>query len=159
MQSSGLKLLFSYFRKILPVMLYAVLLEKFSMKTMFPGILLLLFGIAGHAQQDTALVNRVNEMLRLTQKKDLEKIMDYTYPKLFDIDPRELMIAAMKDVYESDEFSIEMHSVTLITIFPVFVISDTSYAKVKHSMLMRMKYKEPLDTNDMERNKMIVLIL
>ena len=55
------------------------------MKQIFLWLPLLLFGIAANAQQDTSLVQRVNEMLKLTQLKDIEKIMDYTYPKLFTI--------------------------------------------------------------------------
>ena len=38
-------------------------------------------------------------------------------------------------------------------IFPVFKINDTSYVKVKHTMLMKMKYKEPYDHSErIEKN-------
>ena len=48
------------------------------MKTFFLTSLLFVVGLVAYGQQDTALVNRINQMLTLTQKKDLEKIMDYT---------------------------------------------------------------------------------
>ena len=129
------------------------------MKTLFLASLLFVAGLVSHGQQDTALVNRINQMLTLTQKKDLEKIMDYTYPKLFKIAPRELMIATLKETYDTEEFTIEIDSLKIITIFPVFVVSDTSYVKVKHTMLMKMKYKQALDTSDMESKNMLVSIL
>ena len=129
------------------------------MKTFFLTSLLFVVGLVAYGQQDTALVNRINQMLTLTQKKDLEKIMDYTYPKLFKIAPRELMIATLKETYDTEEFFIEIDSLRIITIFPVFVVSDTSYVKVRHTMLMRMKYKQALDTNDMEGKNMLVSIL
>ena len=129
------------------------------MKTLFLLVFFTVFGIAGRAQQDTALVNRINRMLALTQKKDVEKIMDYTYPKLFKIAPRDLMIATMKESYDSEEFSIELDSIKVITIFPVFVVADTSYVKVRHTMLMKMKYKQALDTSDVENKNMLVNIL
>ena len=129
------------------------------MKTLFLLVFFTVLGIAGRAQQDTALINRVNQMLAVTQKKDLEKIMDYTYPKLFKIAPRELMIATMKESYDSEEFSIELDSIKIITVFPVFVVADTSYVKVRHTMLMKMKYKQALDTSDMESKNMLVNIL
>ena len=129
------------------------------MKRLFLAVLLFGFGMIGYSQQDTALVNRVNEVLKFTQLKDLGKVMDYTYPKLFDIVSREFMIEAMKEVYETEEYVVELDSVNVITIFPVFVINDTSYVKVKHSMLMRMKYKEPPDSSDMESKKTLVSIL
>ena len=129
------------------------------MKTLFLLVFFTVLGIAGRAQQDTALINRVNQMLAVTQTKDLEKIMDYTYPKLFKIAPRELMIATMKESYDSEEFSIELDSIKIITVFPVFVVADTSYVKVRHTMLMKMKYKQALDTSDMESKNMLVNIL
>lgn len=129
------------------------------MKTFFLTSLLFVVGLVAYGQQDTALVNRINQMLTLTQKKDLEKIMDYTYPKLFKIVPRELMITTLKETYDTEEFSIEIDSLKIISIFPVFVIRDTSYVKVRHTMLMRMKYKQALDTNDMEGKNMLVSIL
>jgi hypothetical protein len=146
-------------KNFLPVVVYAVLLEKFSMKKISLILLFLVFGIIGIAQQDTSLVNRVNEMLKLTKVKDLEKVMDYTYPKLFTIVPRSALIEAMKNVYESEDFIIELDSVNVVEIFPVFVINDTSYVKVRHTMLMKMKYKEPYDTADKESKEFMVSLM
>jgi len=129
------------------------------MKSIFLSLLFLVFGIIGKAQQDTSLVNRVNQMLNLTQVKDLEKVMDFTYPKLFTIAPRKALIEVMKNTYETDEYIIELDSVNVVTIFPVFKINDTSYAKVKHTMLMKMKYKEPYDTADKESKDLMVSLM
>ena len=129
------------------------------MKTISLSLLFLVFGIIGNAQQDTSLVNRVNKMLKLTQVKDLEKVMDFTYPKLFTIAPREALIELMKNTYETDEYIIELDSVNVVTIFPIFKINDTSYAKVKHTMLMKMKYKEPYDTADKESKDLMVSLM
>jgi hypothetical protein len=129
------------------------------MRSIFCSLLFLVFGIISNAQQDTSLVNRVNEMLRLTQVKDLEKVMDYTYPKLFTIAPREALITAMKNVYNTEDYTIELDSVNIDTIFPVFVIDDTSYVKVKHTILMKMKYKEPYDTTDKDSKDFMVSLM
>jgi hypothetical protein len=143
----------------LRVILNAVLLEKFSMKTVFLAFVFFLFGICGYSQQDTTLVNRINQMLKFTQLKDLEKIMDYTYPKLFEFASKELMLATLKESFENDEFNVELDSISIVMIHPVFVVNDTSYVKVKHSMLMRMKFKEPLDTADMESKNFMVTLM
>lgn len=118
------------------------------MKSTFLWLSFLVAGIIANAQQDTSLVKRVNEMLKLTQLKDFEKVMEYTYPRLFTIAPRDVLVSTMKNAFENDEFTIELDSVKVHTIFPVFVIDDTSYAKVKHTMLMKMKYKKPYDASD-----------
>jgi len=129
------------------------------MKSILLWLSFLVVGIIGNAQQDTSLLNRVTEMLKLTQLKDLEKMMDYTYPKLFTIAPREALITVMKNAYETDEFTIELDSVKILTIFPVFVITDTSYVKIKHTMLMKMKYKEPYDTADKDSKELVVSLM
>lgn len=146
-------------KNFLPVVLYAVLLEKFPMKTIFLGLLFMAFAVVVKSQDDTALVSRVNEMLRLTQVKDLDKIMDYTYPKLFTIVPRSMLITAMKASFESDDFQIELDSVVIVKIFPIFRINDTSYVKIRHSMLMKMKYTEPYDSTQKESRDLMVSLM
>ncbi len=133
--------------------------KNFSMKSTLLTLLSLVFGVFGKAQEDTSLVNRVNQMLKLTQVKDLEKVMDFTYPKLFTVAPKEALIEVMKNTYETDEYIIELDSVNVVTIFPVFKINDTSYVKIKHTMLMKMKYKEPYDTADKESKGFMVSLM
>ena len=129
------------------------------MKSIFLWLSFLVVGIIANAQQDTSLVKRANEMLKLTQLKNFEKIMDYTYPRLFTIAPRDVLITTMNSAFETDEFTIELDSLKIHTIFPVFVIDDTSYAKVRHTMLMKMKYKKPYDTTDRESKKSMVSLM
>lgn len=129
------------------------------MKKLFIALLLTGFGVVGNAQEDTSLVNRVNAMLSLTQVKDLEKVMDYTYPKLFTIVPKEALLTAMKGAFESDDFIIELDSVKILKIFPIFKINDTSYVKVKHTMLMKMKYNEPYDSTQKEQKEFMVSLM
>src|SRR5258705_1026743 len=126
------------------------------MKKIHLALLFFVFGIICNAQQDTSLAGRLNEMLKLTQMKDLNKVMDYTYPKLFTIAPREALIEVMRSTYDTDEFIIELDSLKVDTIYPIFKVNDSSYVKVKHTMLMRMKYKEPFDTADKEGKEFMV---
>lgn len=122
-------------------------------------IILILFAsvtMISKAQVDTSLSGRLNTVLKLTQAKDLEKVMDYTYPKLLTIVPRKQLIEAMKNVYETDEFITELDSLSIIKVYPVFTSGDGNYAKIKHTMLMKMKYKEPIDTADKEGNEMML---
>jgi hypothetical protein len=160
MQPSVPKVNISPFRKnFLPVVLYAVLLEKYYMKKLLLALLAMSLVIVGNAQEDTSLVNRINAMLSFTQVKDLEKVMDYTYPKLFTIVPKETMIAAMKSAFESQDFIIELDSIKILKIFPIFKINDTSYVKVRHTMLMKMKYTEPYDSAQKEQKELMVSLM
>ena len=129
----------------LPVMVNTFLLENFTMKIILLALLIMTSGMI-LAQSDTSLINRLNAMLKFTQVRDLDKVMDYTYPKLFTIVAKDQLLQTMREAYETDEYIIELDSVAVKTIFPIFKINDTSYVKVKHTMLMRMKYKKPDDS-------------
>lgn len=160
MQPSVVKVNISPFRKnFLPIVLYAVLLEKYYMKKLFLALLIAGLPIIINAQEDTSLVNRINAMLSFTQVKDLEKVMEYTYPKLFTIVPKETLIAAMKSAFESEDFIIELDSVKILKIFPIFKIKDTNYVKVRHTMLMKMKYIDPYDSTQKEQKEFMASLM
>lgn len=142
----------------LPLMVYAFLLENFSMKIILVAVSFLVSGSI-HGQADTSLINRLNAILKFTQTKDIQKVMDYTFPKLFTIVSREVLLQTMEDTYETDEYSIELDSIAIQTIYPTFNINDTSYVKVKHTMLMKRKYKEPYDTADKESINFLVNLM
>jgi hypothetical protein len=111
------------------------------------------------AQPDPQLVERLNADLKSTQVMDLDKLMDYTYPKLFTIVKKEQIIEAMKEVYETDEFTTTLDSITIDTIYPAFKIKDAEYVKIKHTMLMKMKFKEPFDTTDAKDTDMMIKLM
>jgi hypothetical protein len=127
-------------------------------KTLGLVSIICLFFVA-EAQQDTSLVNRLNATLQFTKVMDLEKVLDYTYPKLFTIATREQMLEVLKSTFETDDFTTELDSLKIDTIYPVFTINNASYSKVRHSMLMKMVYKEPFDTADKEGTEMMVTMM
>ena len=94
------------------------------------------------------MARRLNETLLYTKNMDLEKILDYTYPKLFKIVSRDQMLEVLKGTFDNEEFSTTLDSLQISQIYPIFKLEDESFAKVKHTMIMRMKFKEPLDTAD-----------
>ena len=97
--------------------------------------------------------------MKITQLKDIDRILDYTYPKLFTIAPRDLVLKTMKETYDTEEYVVELDSVNIHTLFPVFRIDDTSYVKVKHTILMKMQFKEPQDTSDAESANLLVQVM
>lgn len=117
------------------------------MKKLFLSFLLFaLLSKGSKAQTDTKLTERIAAMLKVTESKDLEKMLDYTYPKLFTLATREQMAEAMKNSFETEDFVSTFDSVKLGTVFPIFTIGKGQYAKINHTMLMRMKFKEEIDS-------------
>ena len=62
----------------------------------------------------------------------------------------------MKIAFDSEDFTIELDSLKILKIFPIFKINDTSYVKVRHSMLLKIKYLEPYDSLKKELKELMV---
>ena len=145
----------------MPVKAFGVLLKKINMKKILLALLFSFFLLNQLAAQgDTALAKRLEEILIYTQKKNTEKILDYTYPKLFTIVTRSQMKEALDGMYNTDEFTIELDSLFIIKIYPVFTVEGKQYCKIMHNMFMYMKFKEVVDTvgKDSKANSMVELM-
>ena len=101
---------------------------------------------------DSALTRRVNEYLQLSEEKNFEGMVDYLYPRIFEIAPREAILAEMKTALGGDEIDLQMDSLKIDSIYPSFKMGKEEYAKVKYSMLMKMNVDpETADFEQMDR--------
>jgi hypothetical protein len=96
------------------------------------------------AQKDTALERRLAEFMQANEKLELNKVLDYTYAKLYSIVPREQMLEVLQNTFENEQMSIKLDSLRIDSIYPVFKLETGSYAKVIYSfnMFMNIKYPE-----------------
>lgn len=108
----------------------------------FALLLCLIISQVVSAQKDAELEKRLNEFMVINDSMDLNKVMDYTYPKLFSIVPREKLVEAMQAAFDNEEMTIKLDSFKINTIFPVFKLENGLYAKVMYSMIMLMAFKE-----------------
>lgn len=104
-------------------------------------IALCFIAVTCFSQNDPELSKRLNAFMDHTSKKDISKIMDYTYPKLFTLVPREKMEEMMKGLFNSEEITVSMDSLKVDSVYEVFKINEGSYAKIMYSMRMIMKLK------------------
>lgn len=109
-------------------------------------LFLLFISLKSIGQQDPALTERLKMVLKVTQEMDTEKILDLSYPKLFDIVPRETMAEAITGMYSNEAMTITLDSLQTKTIFPIFKSGEGQYAKISYSMIMRMKFTETIDS-------------
>ena len=105
----------------------------------------------GSAGGGATLETRLSEYMKLNDEMNLDKIMDYIYPKLFTIASREELLKAMKDGFNNDDVKIEIDSMKVEKIHPVFEMNNGSYAKVDYSMIMVMDFKRT-DDRDVTEN-------
>jgi len=110
------------------------------MKRIFIFIsLVLLLQITLSAQVDQRLKERLDSTLMATKAMDFERVMDFTYPKLFTIVPREQLLNMMKEAFQANEFQISLDSLEIIRINPVFTTEEGQFSLIRHKMTMFMK--------------------
>jgi hypothetical protein len=108
------------------------------------------------AETGNSLEQRLAEFMEVNDNMDLDKVLDYSYPKLFTIVPRADLEKAMKDGFNNEEVKVELDSLQVIKVHPIFEEGKGSYAKVDYSMVMIMKFKQDsAATDNSETNEMI----
>lgn len=143
MQLSIPKILFiPMYKNFLPVSGFCVLLINFSMRKIFFCVMAFCCSMLAFSQADTSLPQRLNLFIEANSKMDLEKVLDYTYPKLFTIVPKEQILEIMKASFNNEQMSIRLDSLRADSIYPVFQTKQGSYAKILYSMKMTMHLKK-----------------
>jgi hypothetical protein len=120
------------------------------MKTFLFACTVLIFCACGSKkttgkETDTGLSQRLEEFMKANDEMNLEKVLDYTYPKLFDIAPRAEVLKVMQETFDSDQVKVQLDSVKVDSLYPVFQLGKGSYAKVKYSMVMLMNFNVSKD--------------
>ncbi len=139
----------------------SVSLEKIKMKKLVFALALIAFWACSDSKKKTAepvadssLEKRLDEYMKLTDEMKLDELMDYIYPKLFTIAPREQMVAAMKATFENEQVKADLDSVKITKIYPVFTEGKGSYAKVGYSMVMLMSFNLGDSTGESDPSQM-----
>jgi len=133
------------------------------MKNILIALSMLIFCACGSSKKkvETAgngasMEQRLSEFMKLNEEMNLEKIMDYVYPKLFTIVPRKDLLQAMKDGFNTEEVKVEIDSMKVDKVYPAFEMDNASYAKVTYSLVMLMDFNNSKDSTaevDPEQNE------
>jgi hypothetical protein len=114
------------------------------MKTVFIIISFFAFAVQGKTQytkDSTEMATRLETFMQNNRLMDIDKVLDYTYPKLFTIAPREQVKEAMENAFTNDELIISLDSIKVVKIYPVFSVNENRYAKITYSMIINMQPK------------------
>lgn len=113
--------------------------------------LLAIVSLTAKAQDKASLEKNANLMMQYTIKENYTSLMDLTYPKLFDLFPKEQMIKALPSMLKGDGYTI-----SLLDTPPNFVYGDIkkidggSYVLVKHDVKMKMVFTEPMGDEELD---------
>ena len=102
------------------------------------------------SSDSSSIEQRLAEFTRLNEEMKFEEIMDYVYPKVFTIEPKEELVKAMKEGFDNEEVKIDIDSMKVDKIHPVFEMDNASHAKINYSMLMLMSFNNSKDSEQSE---------
>ncbi len=98
------------------------------------------------------LKQRMQDFMDANQKQDFKKVLDYTYPKLFELVPKATLEESMKEAFATTEFVMKTDSLHVDSLYPVFKAGKGQYAKVDYSMVMRVILNEADSTGQLKDN-------
>ena len=143
---------------LLPILTNRLLIFASLLKTMtqmkksfflFFSILITFNGFSQFSKDSIELINRLQIFMQYNRELNFDKVMDYVYPKLFTIAPREKIKEAMEAAFQSDELVIKMDSIQIQKVYSVFAVDNNKYSKINYSMQILMKPVKIEDSLDM----------
>lgn len=92
------------------------------------------------AQDDIKTV--LQEYLKFSEEKNSEKLMDYMYPKFFELFPREMMIKTLDQSLKDPSLEIVLKDSEILNISPPKTADTVTYSIVDYAFVMTLKYVE-----------------
>jgi hypothetical protein len=90
----------------------------------------------------SSLERRLDIYMKLNDEMKMDSLMDYIYPKLFEYVPRAELVKTMNDGFKSGDRVVEIDSMHVEKIHPLFEMDGATYAKVDYSMVMNMQFRK-----------------
>jgi len=110
-------------------------------------ITLLLISTLSFAQSVEALKSESKKMYDASYNMDFEKVLDYTYPKIFDIVSKDVLLKSMDQAFQNDVLRIR-----LVFPEPTFSysdlkkIEDKTFCVIRYNSAMRIIFEDPLSS-------------
>lgn len=114
-------------------------------------ILFLFVSVSLFAQDKKSLEERANKMYEYTASQQYEKLLDYTYPKLFTLIPKEKMVEALRGMTKGEGFTITIAPPPANFKFgEIKKIDDAHYCVLTHNLSMKMTFTEPVGDEELK---------
>ncbi len=112
-------------------------------------------GTAKASSADPSLQRRTREFISATAALDVNRLMEYVYPKIYTIASKEDMKKLLSGMFNSKEMKISIDSIKLDSTFPIFQYKDGRYAKITYSCVLRLKFLQAADSPDSTMARLI----
>lgn len=108
--------------------------------------------------KDTVLNRRIAEFMQISRDMDLDKTMDYIYPRLFELVPRSKMVEAMKKAVNSEEMTIAMDSLRAMQPEPITTAGTTQFTRFRYYVQFSIRFaKKDSTAEDMAASYLMLL--
>ncbi|HEV7779761.1 MAG TPA: hypothetical protein VGO58_00765 [Chitinophagaceae bacterium] len=97
-------------------------------------------------KEDAAIRNRLDEFFHCYKAMDMEKMIDYYHPVIFEHTTRESVLDDMKKNLAGRSPLFKIDSFHVDSLYPVFRVEDGRYAKVSYSINVWVDAGEPEDS-------------
>lgn len=112
---------------------------------------LLIASLTLFAQDKKSLADRANQMYGFTASEQYEKLLDYTYPKLFTLVPREKMVEILQRMTKGEGFTINIVPTPPNFVFgEIRKIDNAHYSVITHDLNMKMRFDEPIADEELD---------
>lgn len=116
------------------------------MKKIILSFVILFISSAINSQNLKSLEAETNKMYNATSKMNYDEILDFSYPKLFDIISKEQMKEVLEMTFSNEQFEISFLPITPnFEYAPIKKIEDKSLCIIKYNLGMSMRFNEPVD--------------
>ncbi len=103
------------------------------------------------AQDKKSLEDRAVKMGNHTINGEFDQMINYTYPKVFTLFPKEALLESFKSMLKGDEFTITIVKAPLNFKFgEIKKIDNAYYSIIHHDLVMDMAFNEPLEDDEID---------
>jgi hypothetical protein len=102
---------------------------------------------------DAVLNKRLSEYMSFSKEMNIDRLMEYMYPRLFELAPREQLKEALEKAYHNPDIEIKLDSLAMGQVLPISKFSKGSFTKFSYTVKMRMK----LLSEEMEKSSDMIL--
>lgn len=88
---------------------------------------------------DAVLNKRLAAYIALSKDLKIDQLLNYMYPRIFEIAKREQLKEALENAYNNSSMEIKLDSLSLGKVQPILRFSKGSYTKFNYSVKMSMK--------------------
>ena len=103
--------------------------------------------------QEEAIIQEFTDYYELIRNQEIDKAMDYIPEEFFDLFPRETMVAAMKQVFNTPGLEFKFGPLTITEVTTPSLMEGKWYAILNHIGEMDMKVDSPEDSTATEADK------